>query len=149
MTVFTLNRSIRYVLAVVAVVVLGKLIWVHRNDDWVRNLSRPGGPATVDIKFDNGSVREVAVTERAVKSDAGKLKKCLIKGQVTYTDQDCPIGAKSAPISGGTVVVLESQKSMTKEASSAQGGQKTLRDALDISGGENLKDKAMERSIGK
>jgi hypothetical protein len=94
-------------------------------------------------------VRDLAVPERAVKSDAGQLKKCVIKDKVTYTDQECPMGTKVAPINSGTVVVLESQKPKTKDAQSTQGGQKVLRDALDISGGENLKDKMIDRAIGK
>jgi hypothetical protein len=45
----SLNRSVKYGLAGLAIVVLGKLAWAHRNDDWVLGLLRPEGPAKIDI----------------------------------------------------------------------------------------------------
>lgn len=154
---FALNRTVKFVLAGLVVLVLGKFAWNHRGDDWVANLLRPHGRATQEIKFDNGSVRDAAVANapsvapdaaaRSVKNEAGQLKKCVAAGKVTYTDQVCPVGAKVAAVNGGSVVVLEAQKSKAQHNAAAPGGQKALRDALDISGGEDLKNKMIERAV--
>jgi len=155
--IFSSNRVVRVVLAGLLIVVMGKLVWAHRNDDWVLNLLRPQGPAKVDIKFDNGSVRDAVVPNEdipadpvnapAVRNVAGELKKCLHGRKVIYTDQVCPAGSKVAPVNGGSVAVLESSKPKVNDATgNRQGARQTLRDALDISGGENLKDKMIEQA---
>lgn len=156
---YSLNRTVKFVLVGLVVVVLGKLIWSHRGDDWVQNLLRPQGLAKLDIKFDNGSVRDAAVANepqiapaaasQTVKNVAGQLKKCVTAGKTTYTDQVCPFGAKVAAVNGGSVVVLEAQKPKADHNVAATGGQKTLRDALDISGGEDLKRKMIERAVNQ
>lgn len=143
---FILNKTIRYGLTGLVIVVLAKITWSHRHDDWVLHLLRPQGPAKIDIKFDNGSVRDLTGTVRKVKSDVGQVKKCLLKGKVTYTDQKCPAGAQVASVNGGTVSVVNASTPNAKEATSTPSAQKTLHDALDLSGGENLKERMMEQA---
>jgi hypothetical protein len=101
------------------------------------------------IEFDNGTARDASDSDsgRAVRSEAGQLKKCLLKGKLTYTDQACPVGAQVVAIKGGTVNVLESPKPPVKDAASGHSGKTNLREALGVSGGENLKDKMIERAI--
>ena len=154
---YSLNQIMKLVLAGLVVLALGKFAWSHRGDDWVVKLLHPQGLTQSEIKFDNGSVRDAAVANeppaapasatRSVKNEAGQLKKCVIAGKITYTDQVCPVGAKVAAVSGGNVAVLEAHK--PKANAAAPGGQKALRDALDISGGEDLKHKMMERAVNQ
>ena len=153
------SRTVRVVLVGLALLVFGKIIWSHRGDDWVLNLLRPQGPAKTEIKFDNGSVRDAAVapadqasraaTDSSVKNEAGQLKKCVVAGKVTYTDQVCPVGAKVAAVSGGNVVVLDAQQPKSNDNATAQGKRRTLRDALDLSGGEDIKARMMERAVNR
>lgn len=147
---------VKFVLAGLVVLVLGKFAWSHRGDDWVVKLLQHQGLTKSEIKFDNGSVRDAAVANeppaasavaRSVKNEAGQLKKCVTAGKITYTDQVCPVGAKVAAVSGGNVAVLEAHKPKANVNAAAPGGQKALRDALDISGGEDLKHKMMERAV--
>lgn len=156
----SLNRTARYAGIGIVVLILGKVGWSHRGDDWVQNLLRPSDVAK-PIKFDNGSVRDAAVAPLSQASreamnipannEPGKLKKCLVATKVIYTDQVCPAGAIVAPVNGGNVVVLDAQKSSVNanDKAAAQQGRKTLRDALDLSGGDDLKAKMMERAIGQ
>ncbi len=156
---FALNRTAKFMLAGLVVLVLGKFAWSHRGDDWAVNLLRPQGRANQEIRFDNGSVRDAAeanapqaapaTVARSVKNEVGQLKKCVTAGKITYTDQVCPYGAKVAAVNGGSVAVLETHKPNAQHNATAPRGQKTLRDVLDISGGEELKSKMIERAVNQ
>ncbi|TXT35928.1 MAG: hypothetical protein FD135_4609 [Comamonadaceae bacterium] len=149
------DRTVKWGLVFLLLLIILKLGWLHRHDDWVQQWLTPQGAAKVNIQFDNGSVRDMASPyERVdktlpkantVKNESGQLKKCLIKGKVIYTDQVCPTDAKVAAVNGGTLVVLPSAKPAASSAAGAQGGQKRLRDALDISVSPEQKAQMMER----
>lgn len=149
-----LNHIVRYVLVALVLVVLASTGWRHRNDTWVRGLLRPQGPAKTTIEFDNGSVRD---TLPRVADDAadrnnlpGQLKKCVRKSQVVYTDQPCPAGFSVALVSDGKVSILQSTSPPAGSAKApSQDARKTLHDALDLTGNDNIKDKMMERAINR
>lgn len=152
-----LSRNVKWVLVFLLALVVGKLVWSHRQDDWGQQWLRPQGPAKSGIQFDNGTVRQTATLsdssenppskEKTVKNEPGQLKKCLSAYKVVYTDQVCPPGSKVGAVDGGTLAVLPSPKSAADNATGAQGGQKRLRDALDISDSQSLRDKRMERVV--
>ncbi len=156
---FFMNPTVKYVLVGLVVVVAAKLAWTHRGDDWVQALLRPQGPAKVEIKFDNGSVRDAALPSadrtsqaargQTVRNEAGELKKCLIAGKIVYTEQVCPAGAKVAAVNGGNFAVMDTPKPKPGDHTSAQGARKTLHDALDLSGGEDIKARMMERAVNQ
>jgi len=134
------------------------MAWSHRNDEWVQKLLRPDGAAKIDIQFDNGSVRDAAVilgqppgtsSNRAVENTPGTMKKCLRGREVVYTDQLCPAGAMVAAVNGGNVTVLEANKPKKNERTPSQDRHTSLRDALDLSGNENIREKMVERAINK
>jgi hypothetical protein len=154
------HHILKGVLLTLVLVVLASVGWRHRNDAWVQGLLRPPAPAKA-IQFDNGSVRDTlpripedgasAAHEQALNNLPGKLKKCIRKAQVVYTDQPCPAGFSAEPVSGDKVTVLESPtpKSNPGGKAAAPDARKTLHDALDLSGNDNIKDKMMERAIEK
>ena len=152
-------KPFHYLLIGLATLVLGSTGWRHRNDAWVQDLLRPAGPAVTSIRFDNGSIRDnqpLAPRNAAADSalnTAGKLKKCNGPHGVIYTDQICPSGSKAEAVNGGNVTVIDSGASKTDTAAKADAsktdGPKTLRDALDLSGNNNLREKMVDRAVGQ
>ncbi|BCO28108.1 hypothetical protein MIZ03_3004 [Rhodoferax lithotrophicus] len=151
------DRTVKWGLVFLLLLIIIKLGWSHRHDDWVQQWLVPQGPAKVDIQFDNGSVRDSASPNdgagktmpklNTVKNEPGQLKKCLIDGKVVYTDQVCPTGAKVAAVDGGTLAVLPAPKATADHLPPTQGGQKRLREVLDISDGQDQKTRMMERVV--
>ena len=154
-----LNQTFKYAVAIVLLLMVSKWGWSHRHDDWLQHWLQPPAPVKSVIEFDNGSVREKAPPNepattgsapvKTVKNEAGQLKKCLMAGKVVYTDQVCPPGAKVAAVDGGTLVVLPAPTPTGKNAGDAQGGQKRLREVLDIADGHDPKARLMERVVNQ
>ena len=155
-----LSKKTHLLLVCIGVAIVASTAWRHRNAQWVQQLLQVEGPAKVNIKLDNGSVRDVqprVTSEQPSKlknepsSDnaIGKLKKCLLKDEVIYTDQPCPLDARVAPVKGGSVNVIGAAKATGENTNAAESGPKTLRDALDLSGNENIREKMMERAINQ
>lgn len=153
------HHILRYVLIMLVLVVLVSVGWRHRNDAWVQGLLRPAAPVKA-IQFDNGSVRaplpyadedgNAAAQQQAQNNLPGILKKCVRKSKVVYTDQPCPDGFSAERVSGDKVTVMESGAKPPNPTQAAPAdARKTLHDALDLSGNENLKDKMMERAINR
>lgn len=65
------------------------------------------------------------------------------------TDQPCPVNARVGPIKGGSVTVVGATKTKPETQAAVEPGPKALRDALDLSGNENIRDKMMERAINR
>ena len=151
-----LGKRTKVALLILLVVIIGKLAWSHRQDDWVQQWWYLQAPEKARFEFDNGSVRDTHRASDGLQdkpsselNEAGKLKKCLTEFKVIYTDKVCPPGAKVAAVTGGSVVVLDSGKPKATDDKVAQGGQARLRDALDISVDENLRAKMQERAMNR
>lgn len=148
-------RPLHYALIGVAVLLLGTSGWKHRNDTWVQDLLRPSGAVQTTIRFDNGSVRDKLSAATHAPNDAsalnvpGKLKKCAGPQGVIYTDQICPPGSKAAPVNGGNVTVIDGTASKSEVAKPPGDAPKALRDALDLSGNNQLREKMVERAMGQ
>jgi hypothetical protein len=86
-----------------ALVFLAALAWRLRLLDVLTGLASPARPAPVQIKFDNGSVRDttptVKVDPKSLPAPIGVLRKCLHGQQVSYTNSFCPPGTHEAPLS--------------------------------------------------
>lgn len=80
-------------------------------------------------------------------ADAGKARKCLVKGEVLYTNGECPAGSHEQPVSGGTVSVMPAGPSAAP--GSAPHGPPHVRKLLVKPDEVNLKDRRMEEVIGK
>jgi hypothetical protein len=127
----------------------------HRNDDGIVGLLRSNAPPK-EIKFDNGSVRDLArdaasapkITSAEDALAPGAMRKCVRKQEILYTDKTCPAGTMFASVQGGAVNVVESN-SVPKEKTKSDQGRDSLRDALYVSGNANIKEKMMERAINR
>ena len=156
-----LGRVVRVLFLLVGIGIAASLAWKSRNAEWVQKLLQVDGPATVNIKFDNGSVRDTApaaatastptrVKDQGSQNNApGVIKKCLRGKEITYTDQVCPADAKVAPVTGGNVTVVGAPKAKVERSNTAEPGPKALRDALDLSSNENIREKMMERAVNQ
>lgn len=78
---------------------------------------------------------------------AGMARKCLVKGEVLYTNGKCPPGSHVQPVSGGTVSVMPAGPSAAPASASRRPAH--VREWLVKPDEVNLKDKRMEEIIGK
>ena len=69
--------------------------------------------------------------------------------EITYTEQACPSNAKVAPVTGGNITVVGAPKAKVERSNAVEPGPKTLRDALDLSGNENLREIMMKRVVNQ
>ncbi|WP_119964062.1 hypothetical protein [Simplicispira lacusdiani] len=151
------QRTLRALLVGFAVLAVASTAWRYRHHELVQAVLRPGGAGGAPIRFDNGSVRDGAPRPAAsgtdpglaAENEPGKLKKCIRGKEVLYTDQACGAGARVAAIEGGNVTVLPSPPSAAKAPGRAEPptGRRTLHEALDVSGSEELRGRMMERSL--
>ena len=147
-------RTLHYLLFGIAALLLGSTGWKHRNDAWLQDLLHTAAPAPPAIRFDNGSVRDtlppVAHNPNSNSNNAlnttGKLKKCAGPRGVVYTDQICPPGTAVAAVTGGNVTIVEGNAGTAKSPGDAP---KALRDALDVSGNNDLREKMLDRAVGQ
>ena len=154
---FDLNKAIRFLFLIIGIAIVASITWKSRNAEWIQMLLQVDAPEKVNIKFDNGSVRDnlpagsTAVSPNRTKDHGaqnnapGVVKKCLRGKEITYTDQVCPSDANVAPVTGGNVTVVGTPKAKVERSNTFEPGPKALRDALDLSGNENLREKMMER----
>ena len=149
------KKTLHRLLAGFAILALASTAWRYRDHELVRTLLRPQGAGGAAIRFDNGSARDAAARPAsstdpalAAENEPGKLKKCIRGKEVLYTDQACGPGARVAAIEGGNVTVLPSQPGAAKAPERAEPatGRRTLRDALDVSGNAEFRDRVMERA---
>ena len=155
-----LGKKTGLLVVCIGVAIVAATAWRLRNTEWLQQLLQVDGPAKVNIKFDNGSVRDVQAVRSPEQSSKrqkqpssenaiGKPKKCLHNGEVIYTDQLCPVDARVAPITGGNVTVVGAIKTKPETPTTGEPGPKALREALDLSGNENLREKMIERAINR
>lgn len=139
------------IIVVMVVLVLGSATWRYRNH--IAELTKPDH-VPKPIVFDNGTVRQYESASQA-KGQAsvqalpvGALRKCVRGNETSYTDVSCPPGFKEKPVDNSRVSVVsggETAKQATTPALSNP--RKTLRDALDLSDDEHLRDKAIDRAV--
>ena len=127
-------------------------IWGKRDtmDDWLiptaTSIAKP-------IQFDNGTIRNYGNTsDRSSSSGSppvppGTLRKCVKGQQVSYTNQTCPLGSNENPVAGPPVNVMPSQAAAKPETAQPSKTSASLRDALDVSRDENLRERAIERTV--
>lgn len=152
-----LSRSARVALVAFLVIWVVALGWRYRNAEWIRQMLRPPEPVK-QILFDNGSVRDARPTVDARASPPtlqqdntppGVMRKCVRGNEITYTDVPCPTGTQVSGLKQGNVTVVDRIAPVEKESGKQAQGNKSLMDALDLSGNENIKDKMIERAANR
>jgi len=144
--------SVRGLTLSAAVLIALSAAWNQRHvfQDWLR----PAGPPHRAIQFDNGTVRQYGAppdsTATSPQFMPGALRKCYRGPQVSYTDLQCPPGFKEKAVAGPPVTVVASQaqaKPTVGATADAAKTRSTLRDALDVSQNDNIRQQMMERVV--
>ena len=131
--------------------------WRYRHAGFIRELTHGQPKATVEIPFDNGTVRQYdrarpdARQGAAAQAAPAGVRKCRRGAEIIYTGGACPAGARELPMQGGTLSVVAGQHAPTTQPQ--RGGESaqrrsTLHDVLDRSGEIDLTQRRIERATG-
>ena len=127
------------------------LAWRYypRVDAGLKSQPAPSKP----IVFDNGTVRqylpppEPGSAPLATSLPQGALRKCVKGKQKTYTNISCPPGHEELPVSSDRLTVLSGQGPVRPaQALPAAERRSTLRDALDLSADDQLRQRIVDRA---
>lgn len=138
----------RVVVFIVVLAVLGVVGWKKRDEipflrDAARQVEREA--AKVELpKFGAGN-EAAGPGEPRAKPVSGAPRRCLVDGNVLYTNDACPAGSTEQKVQGGTITVMPAYKAPPPPAS-AGSGIPNARDLLAPKGG-TLKDQAHERAM--
>jgi hypothetical protein len=142
----------KLVFAVLVAVVLGAVLWGARDTAFVRQFMQPVVGTAPAIRFDNDTTAlpPAGDSTPARQDIRSGMRKCLRGAEVLYTDAPCPAGSREAKVAGGAVTVLPGTPATTvlrppKAAASAP----NVRDLLLPPGEANLRDRQMEKVVGK
>jgi hypothetical protein len=122
---------------------LAAAAWHWRDAPAVRELRQGRLPAAVG---------EAGAAAMGAGASASAVRKCIVDGQVLYTNDECPQGARGRPLQGGTVSVVPAAPAAPRADGAASSGIPNARDLLIKRDGVDLQEKRMERleeSIGK
>ena len=135
----------RAVLLIVLVAVLGVIGWKKRDEipflrDATREVERQAG------KVELPKLRTEADAPAGTGGSAsGGVRRCVVDGQVLYTNEACPRGSAEQKVKGGTVSVMPAYKA-PPPPEQAGSGIPHARDLLAPKGG-TLKGKAQELAM--
>jgi hypothetical protein len=121
-------------------------------------LTSPRPTAPKPIVFDNGTVRRYVAPPMpgsaplVTTMPPGALRKCIKGKQKIYTDMPCPPGHQELGVSSDRLTVLPSQdsgRSAAKSDAAAPPAERrsTLRDALDVSGNDQNRQRIVDRAV--
>jgi len=138
----------RAVLLIVIVVVLGVIGWKKRDEipflrDATRELERQAGKVELP-KLHTGNDTPAGPSGGSAPTPGG-VRRCVVDGQVLYTNEACPRGSAEQKVKGGTVSVMPAYKA-PPPPEQAGSGIPNARELLAPKGG-TLKDKAQERAM--
>lgn len=115
----------RLFIGAIALLVLA-FAWRQRDSVGMEALTRSTSHKPLDIKFDNGTVRQsVASSAPRTAPDPSVgtgLRKCKKGPTVVYTDGPCPAGTQQQALRGGTVTVVDGQAPAAAPAAPAEPG---------------------------
>lgn len=108
--------------AVVLVALTTAAAWRYRDAAWLHEFLNPQPAKKLHIEFDNGTVRqyETPASGKAKKANeplpVGAMRKCVRGGDISYTNNACPVGSIEQPLSKGTITVLSAPPTPPKLA---------------------------------
>lgn len=143
--------TFRTIVFAAALMFAGSILWGNRKS-WFPDTAPVVAPKA--IEFDNGTVRKPRVALDIMGPPApaglapGELRKCTQGLTVEYTNMTCPVGFRESAVTAPKVSVVATT-APAKAEDRGQGAQvrSAMRDALDISKNDRLREKMMERVI--
>jgi hypothetical protein len=91
--------------------------------------------------------RLMPLAAEAPAASAAGLRKCMVGGQLLYTNGNCPAGSREQAIQGGSVSVVASPRAVPAPAPAAS-RLPHVRDLLLDPQGADLEDRRMDAVIG-
>lgn len=135
-----------------SIVLLALAIGWHYRALWLGLAGPPPAPPR-PVVFDNGSVRDQRPASQpagppVVTAAPGQARKCVKRGETTYTNFACPPGFKEAAIASDRVTVVPGTSGAPPAAAKPQGeAPSALHEALDLKRDEELRRRIMDRAI--
>ena len=123
--------------------VLAGWAWFYFFSAGSPGADRPGVPSWRNLPGVSSATHRTAPAANAT----GGARKCLVKGEVLYTNGECPPGSHQQPVSGGTLSVMPAGPSAASGPSPHRPPH--VRELLVKPDEVNLKDRRMEEVIGK
>lgn len=78
----------------------------------------------------------------------GSLRKCMRKGQTTYTNGSCPTGFTEKKVETRQLTVVpRAQASASASGAQTANAGSSLRDALDMNKDERMREKMIDRAV--
>lgn len=135
----------RVVLLLIVVAVLGVVGWKKREEiPFLRDAARQVQSVDVPkIRLDEG-VPSIDRNDGAVPPPPTGVRRCVVNGNVLYTNEACPAGSAEQKVKGGTVTVMPGYKAPAAPGS-ASSGIPNARQLLKPD--ETLKDKMHEKAM--
>jgi hypothetical protein len=132
--------SIRGLIVVLLLAAALGLAWQKREllQAWAGSASLSAAPS---ISFNEPP----PAPKGSSKFRAGELRKCVNGQQVSYSNVECPPGAKEQGVTAGAVTVVPGTPAPKPAA--AGSGPSALHKALDLTRDDTLHEKIMERQI--
>ncbi|MEY2689513.1 MAG: hypothetical protein RL375_3712 [Pseudomonadota bacterium] len=107
----------------VALAIVGAVAWWLRDSPQLQGLTNPG---------------------------VSQARKCITAAEVVYTNGPCPAGSKEQAVDGGAVTIVPAQRVVRLPAGAdAAASRATVRDLLVPPDGIDLRERQMERAIGR
>lgn len=137
----------RGVLLIVIVAALGVVGWQKREEiPFLRDATRQVERQVRSVDLPTLRSDEAPRTSAGgARPGSGAVRRCVVNGQVLYTNDACPTGSTEQKVKGGTVSVMPAFKAPAPAASSGS-GIPHARDLLAPKGG-TLKEQAQERAM--
>lgn len=137
--------SIRGLVVALLLVAAAGLAWEKRAalQAWAGSARLPEAPR---LSLDAPPPQaDGSAPQPATKFRAGELRKCVNGAQVSYSNVECPPGAKAQAVAAAPVTVVPGTP--VPKPATAGSGPTALHKALDITRDDTLRDKIMERQI--
>lgn len=147
----------RLIVFSVVVLLAVSVAWRYRGAlGDLTGVASSAAPPARPIVFDNGTVRDppplaapAGASATALAAQPGALRKCVRRGETTYTNFACPAGFKELGVASDRVTVLSGQGAPRPQAADTTpaGRRSALHDALDLSRDDRLRERMMDRAI--
>ena len=151
--------ALKTIFWVLALALLGSVVWHYSGSTAVKNLIDPDAVKKKPFVFDNGSVREIAASAPSAAPITAPItapnvvtamRKCQRGAEVIYTDNPCQKGFLNQPIRNGSVTVVEGNPGSKSLGEPLRPPVRpVLQEPQDGSGRVGLREKRIDRLVGQ
>lgn len=152
-----LNKN-KAILAGILCFILALVAWRYRDTPTMRQLTgRVAESALVlPTQAESASAEAASAASAPLRKPApppkriAGVRKCRVNGSIVYVDQDCPPGSRELAADGGSFTVVPSQGDSSTAATDRPAARpSTIREDLLKPGDPTLREKMIERAVGR